>query len=53
MRLTTVTRYLAASARCLRHPHFERNPLAIQLRQQIRECKAAALTDDAEEVGAT
>ncbi|WP_412519463.1 helix-turn-helix domain-containing protein [Actinomadura madurae] len=46
MRLTTVTRYLADLDRRLSHPQYRDSPLAIQLRQQIRDFNAAALTDD-------
>ncbi|URM97073.1 helix-turn-helix domain-containing protein [Actinomadura madurae] len=46
MRLTTVTRYLADLDRRLSHPRYRDVPLAVQLRQQIRDFNAAALTDD-------
>ncbi|MEO3829917.1 helix-turn-helix transcriptional regulator [Actinomadura sp. B10D3] len=46
MRLTTVTRYLADLDRRLSHPRYRDIPLAVQLRQQIRDFNAAALTDD-------
>ncbi|WP_207945584.1 helix-turn-helix domain-containing protein [Actinomadura sp. 7K534] len=46
MRLTTVTRYLADLDRHLSRPQYRDNPLAIQLRKQIRDFNTAALTDD-------
>ena len=46
MRLTTVTRCLADLDRRLSHPHYRDSPLASQLRQQIHDFNAAALTDD-------
>jgi hypothetical protein len=48
MRLTTVTRYLANLDRRLSQPHFQGSPLAAQLRQQIQDFNAAALTADAD-----
>jgi hypothetical protein len=48
MRLATVTRYLVDLGRRLDHPRLKRNPLATQLRQQIRDFNATALTDDAD-----
>ncbi|TDC80380.1 hypothetical protein [Actinomadura sp. 7K507] len=48
MRLTTVTRYLADLDRRLNGPRMQGSPLAVQLRQQIRDFNAAALTDDAD-----
>ncbi|WP_021596229.1 helix-turn-helix domain-containing protein [Actinomadura welshii] len=48
MRLTTVTRYLADLDRRLSHPQYRNSPLAVQLRQQIHDFNAAALTDDLE-----
>lgn len=48
MRLATVTRYLVDLARRLDHPRLKRSPLAAQLRQQIRDFNATALTDDAD-----
>ncbi|RSN59573.1 hypothetical protein [Actinomadura sp. WAC 06369] len=46
MRLTTVTRYLVDLDRRLRSPRLQGSPLANQLREQIRDFNAAALTDD-------
>lgn len=46
MRLTTVTRYLADLDRHLNHRKYRDSSLAIQMRQQIRDFNAAALTDD-------
>jgi tetratricopeptide (TPR) repeat protein len=46
MRLTTVTRYVADLDRRLSHPRYRDTPLALQLRAQIRDFNAAALTDD-------
>ncbi|WP_347628827.1 hypothetical protein [Actinomadura sp. B10D3] len=46
MRLTTVTRYLADLDRRLNGPRFHGSPLVAQLKQQIRDFNAAALTDD-------
>ncbi|GGQ05930.1 hypothetical protein BKA00_003387 [Actinomadura coerulea] len=46
MRLTTVTRYVADLDRRLSHPRYRNTSLAIQLRAQIRDFNAAALTDD-------
>ncbi|MGI5420488.1 helix-turn-helix domain-containing protein [Actinomadura luteofluorescens] len=46
MRLTTVTRYVADLDRRLSHPRYRDTSLAVQLRQQIRDFNAAALTDD-------
>lgn len=46
MRLTTVTRYLADLDRHLSHRKYRDSSLAIQMRQQIRDFNAAALTDD-------
>ncbi|TDC38068.1 hypothetical protein E1281_39270 [Actinomadura sp. KC345] len=48
MRLTTVTRYLADLDRRLNGPRLQGSTLAVQLRQQIRDFNAAALTDDAD-----
>lgn len=46
MRLTTVTRYVADLDRRLSHPRYRDTSLAVQLRAQIRDFNAAALTDD-------
>ncbi|MCQ0014775.1 hypothetical protein [Actinomadura madurae] len=46
MRLTTVTRYLADLDRRLSHPRYRDSSLTVQLRQQIRDFNAAALTDE-------
>ncbi|MEV0667190.1 helix-turn-helix domain-containing protein [Actinomadura luteofluorescens] len=46
MRLTTVTRYVADLDRRLSHPRYRDTTLAVQLRAQIRDFNAAALTDD-------
>lgn len=46
MRLATVTRYLADLDRRLSRPRFQGSPLVAQLREQIRDFNAAALTDD-------
>jgi tetratricopeptide (TPR) repeat protein len=46
MRLTTVTRYVADLDRRLSHPRYRNTSLAVQLRAQIRDFNAAALTDD-------
>ncbi|WP_187437713.1 hypothetical protein [Actinomadura decatromicini] len=46
MRLATVTRYLMDLDRRLSKPRFRGSPLALQLRQQIHDFNAAALTDD-------
>jgi transcriptional regulator with XRE-family HTH domain len=46
MRLTTVTRYLADLDRRLSHPRYRDSSLASQLRQQILDFNATALTDD-------
>jgi tetratricopeptide (TPR) repeat protein len=46
MRLATVTRYLGDLDRRLKRPRLQGSPLADQLRQQIRDFNAAALTDD-------
>ncbi|WP_301174757.1 hypothetical protein [Actinomadura geliboluensis] len=48
MRLATVTRYLGDLDRQLGRARFQHSPLAAQLRQQIRDFNAAALTDDAD-----
>ncbi|MEV4005494.1 hypothetical protein [Actinomadura sp. NPDC049753] len=45
MRLTTVTRYVADLDRRLSHPRYRDTSLAVQLRAQIRDFNAAALTD--------
>lgn len=46
MRLATVTRYLVDLDRRLSHPRFRGSPLTAQLRQQIHDFNASALTDD-------
>ncbi|MEW2356219.1 hypothetical protein [Spirillospora sp. NPDC029432] len=46
MRLTTITRYLVDLDRRLSRPRFQGSALAVQLRQQIHDFNAAALTDD-------
>ncbi|GAA2257090.1 hypothetical protein GCM10010402_10620 [Actinomadura luteofluorescens] len=46
MRLTTVTRYVADLDRRLSHPRYRNTSLAAQLRAQIHDFNAAALTDD-------
>ncbi|WP_160161027.1 helix-turn-helix transcriptional regulator [Actinomadura sp. K4S16] len=46
MRLATVTRYVADLDRRLSHPRYRDTSLAVQLRAQIRDFNAAALTDD-------
>lgn len=51
MRLATVTRYLVDLNRRLNRPRFQDSPLAAQLRQQIHDFNAAALTDDADMEG--
>ncbi|GAA0568783.1 hypothetical protein [Actinomadura livida] len=48
MRLATVTRYLADLDRRLTQRRYQDSPLATQLRQQIHEFNAAALTEDAD-----
>jgi hypothetical protein len=49
MRLTTVTRYLVDLDRRLSRPRFQGSALAVQLRQQIHDFNAAALTDDSDQ----
>ncbi|MBG6093411.1 hypothetical protein [Actinomadura viridis] len=51
MRLATVTRYLADLDNRLDRPRFQGSPLASQLRQQIHDFNAAALTEDADMEG--